>query len=66
MKENIELNAEAISLRKQFGEDVGSPIEIFSLLHNNEDLTIVFYPMGDRISGMCIKGWNNKIIGVNS
>ena len=66
MKENIELNAEAISLRKQFGEDAGSPIEIFSLLQNNEDLTTVFYPMSDRISGMCIRDGNNKIIGVNS
>jgi Zn-dependent peptidase ImmA (M78 family) len=66
MKENIELNAEAISLRKQFGEDAGSPIEIFSLLQNNGDLTIVFYPMSDRISGMSIRDGNNQIIGVNS
>ncbi len=66
MKEKIELNAEAISLRKQFGEDVQSPIDIFSLLHNNEDLTIVFYPMSSRVSGMCIRDENNKIVGINS
>ena len=66
MKEKIELNAEAIRLRKQFGEDMESPIDIFSLLHNNEDLTIVFYPMSDRVSGMCIRDGTNKIISVNS
>ena len=66
MKEKIELNGEAISLRKDFGEDVDSPIDIFSLIHNNDDLTIVFYPMSNRVSGMCIRDGKNKIIGVNS
>jgi Zn-dependent peptidase ImmA (M78 family) len=66
MKERIELNAEAISLRKQFGEDIYSPIDIFSILHSNEDLTIVFYPMGIRVSGICIREGNNKLIGINS
>jgi len=66
MKQEIELNAEAINLRKRFGEDAESPIDIFPLLHNNEDLTIVFYPMSSRVSGMCIRDGNNKIIGINS
>jgi Zn-dependent peptidase ImmA (M78 family) len=46
--------------------NVGSPIDIFSLIHNNDDLTIVFYPMSNRVSGMCIRDGKNKIIGVNS
>lgn len=66
MKEKIELNAEAISLRKYFGEDINSPIALFSLLHNHEDLTIVLYPMSERVSGICIRDGTNKIIGVNS
>ena len=66
MKEKIELNGEAISLRKAFGEGMDSPIDIFSLIHNNDDLTILFYPMSSRVSGMCIKDGKNKIIGVNS
>lgn len=66
MKEKIEINAEAIRLRRRFGEDVKSPLDIFSLLHNSDNLTIVFYPMSDRVSGMCIRDGNNKIIGVNS
>lgn len=66
MKEKIELNSEAIHLRKSLGEDARSPIDIFSLIHNNKDLTIVFYPMSSRLSGMCIRDGNNKIIGINS
>jgi len=66
LKEKIELNSEAISLRKEFGEDANSPIDIFSLIHNNDDLTIVFYPMSSRVSGICIRDVSNKIIGVNS
>lgn len=66
MKEKIEINAEAVSLRKQLGEDIDSPIDIFSLLHNSKDLTIVFYPMSDRVSGMCIRDGNNRVIGINS
>jgi Zn-dependent peptidase ImmA (M78 family) len=66
LKEKIELNSEAIILRKEFGEDTNSPIDIFSLIHNNDNLTIVFYPMSSRVSGICIRDGKNKIIGVNS
>jgi len=66
MKEKIEINSEAISLRKQFGEDIYSPIDIFSILHSDEDLTVVFYPMSNRLSGLCIRDGNDKIIGINS
>jgi Zn-dependent peptidase ImmA (M78 family) len=66
LKKKIELNSEAINLRKDFGEDQNSPIDIFSLIHNNDDLTIVFYPMSSSVSGICIRDGKNKIIGVNS
>lgn len=66
MKEKIELNAEALSLRNKLGEDARSPIDIFALLHNSVDLTIVFYPMSSGVSGMCILDGGNKIIGINS
>ena len=66
MKEKIELNSEAVILRKKFGEDSNSPIDVFSFIHNNDDLTIVFYPMSNRMSGICIRDGENKIIGINS
>ncbi|MFA5468431.1 MAG: ImmA/IrrE family metallo-endopeptidase [Sphaerochaetaceae bacterium] len=66
MREKIELNAEALSLRNQLGVDSRSPIDVFALLHNNPDLTLVFYPMSSGVSGICILDGINKIIGINS
>jgi Zn-dependent peptidase ImmA (M78 family) len=66
MKEKIQINAEALDLRKILGEDVYSPVDIFSLLSSVEDMTVVFYPMGDQFSGMCLRDGKNKIIGINS
>lgn len=66
MKEKIQINSDAINLRKYFGEDMYSPIDIFSMLSTSEDLTVVFYPMSERISGLCIRDKNNKLIGINS
>ena len=66
MKEKIDLNAEALYLRKRLGEDAYSPIDIFSLIGDSDDLTVLFYPMSQRISGMCIRNEKNKLIGINS
>lgn len=56
----------ALSLRKEFGEDTASPIDIFALAYTIEKLSIVYYPMGNNLSGVCIKGIGNNIIAVNS
>lgn len=66
MKEKIEINSDAIELRRYFGEDSYSPLDIFSMLKNSEDLTVVFYPMSERISGMSIRNGNIKLIAINS
>lgn len=66
MKEIIEINSDAISLRKYFGEDAYSPIDIFSMISNNAELTVVFYPMSERISGICVRDEKNKLIAINS
>ncbi|MCL4517222.1 MAG: ImmA/IrrE family metallo-endopeptidase [Firmicutes bacterium] len=66
MREKIEINSEAITLRKYFGEDAYSPIDVFSVLNNSEDITVVFYPMSERISGMSIRDGKVKLIAINS
>ena len=61
------LMTKAAMLRKKFGEDDSSPIDIFAIAQSVEGLTMVFYPMGDNLSGMCIKGQDNKcVIAINS
>lgn len=66
MIDKLELCTKALSLRKELGEDTASPIDIFSLAHTIPQLTQVFYPMGDHLSGMCIKNDGNSVIAINS
>jgi len=66
MKDKIELNSEAVMLRKRYGEDPMSPLDIFALLERMDNITLVFYPFSERISGICVKLENDKLIAVNS
>lgn len=66
MIDKLDLCTKALSLRKELGEDITSPIDIFALAHTIPQLTLVFYPMGDHLSGMCIKNDGNPVIAVNS
>lgn len=59
--------AKAVKLRKALGEDSSSPVDVFALAQTMEKLTIVRYPMGENISGMCVKGKSGECtIAVNS
>ena len=64
--DKFDLWKKVISLREEFGVDTKSPIDIFALLYKINYLTIVFYPMGDKLSGMCIRDQLNKVIAINS
>ena len=66
MIDKLNLCTKALGLRKELGEDTTSPIDIFSLAHTITQLTLVFYPMGDHLSGMCIKNDGNPVIAINS
>lgn len=67
MIDYAKLMTQAALLRKRLDEDSSSPVNIFALAQRIEGLTIVYYPMGDNLSGMCIKGQdNNNIIAINS
>ena len=48
MIDYADLMTKAERLRKQFGEDNNSPIDIFSLAQGIETLTIVYYPLGNQ------------------
>lgn len=62
-----ELSYQANELRKRFGEDLSSPVEVFSILQSQENLTLVFYPFSARISGMCMRMHSGEqLIAINS
>jgi Zn-dependent peptidase ImmA (M78 family) len=66
MRSVNEIDSMAVNLRKELGEDSMSPIDIFSIAKTMENLTIVLYPLGTNISGMCIKGNETNLIAINS
>lgn len=67
MIDYVDLMIKAERLRKQFGEDNHSPVDIFALAQGIEKLTLVYYPMGDTISGLCVKGTDERCtIALNS
>lgn len=66
MKEKIELNFEAVRLRKHLGEDPMSPLDIFAILGRLDNFTLIFYPFSERISGMSIKLEHDMVMAINS
>lgn len=66
MMDKLDLNSKAQELRIKFGEDPNSPIDIFKIVTQINGLTIVQYPLGENISGICIKDNITKFIAVNS
>ena len=62
-----DIMTKSIKLRTKLGEDANSPIDIFALAQDIEQLTIVYYPMGENLSGICLKGASgNNVIAINS
>ncbi|MDV0445402.1 hypothetical protein MmiAt1_09790 [Methanimicrococcus sp. At1] len=66
MKNNTDLNEEALYLRKEFGIDFTSPVDIFSLIGNLDSMTTILYPFSNNISGISIKIESERIIAINS
>ena len=59
MRDRIKLNSFAVELRRDWELNPYSPIDLFSIvLSKLPDLTIVFYPMSENTSGLCIKNIN--------
>ena len=64
---NEDLSGEAAVLRKRLGVDASSPIDAIRLAGDAiPNLTVVHYPFGTGISGMCIKGDGSSVIAINS
>lgn len=68
IKVNMKMDerSKAEVLRRELGEDNNSPIDIFSIINSLDYTTTVFYPMGDSLSGLCMKDEKNIVIGINS
>ncbi len=66
MKSRTELDYLATKLRKLLGADISGPIDLFTLVLNKDDITLVFYPFEENVSGMCVKKARMIVINSNS
>lgn len=68
MRSHQELNSLALKTRRMLGEDGYSPIDIFALVNGwtEKRITIVRYPLSQRISGMCTRIDQDVVICINS
>ena len=66
MRSELELNNLAIKLRKRWGEDDYSPIDVFTLVSLQDSITLITMEMPSSMSGMCVKTESEIIIAVNS
>lgn len=64
--DKIEIWKKASSLRRSFGEDAASPVSLSAFVYSIKGLSIVYYPMGEHLSGMCVKDKDSSVIAVNS
>ena len=68
MKSEQELNSLALKTRRSWGEDSYSPIDIFAIVNGEQDMhiTVLKYPLSERISGMCTKVDDDYLVCINS
>ena len=63
---NLKLYRCAEHTRKKLGGNDSSPIDIFAVVQNIDNLSLVLYPFNEHISGMCIRIKDDAVIAINS
>jgi Zn-dependent peptidase ImmA (M78 family) len=67
MKKQHEPSQLAEDLRREWGIDNYAPIDIFNIVNENmPNLTLIFSPLDDKISGCCSKIYKEQVILINS
>ncbi len=67
MKEYYEISQLAEDLRREWGIDNYSPIDIFSIVNEKmPKLTLILFPLNEKISGCCSKINDDQLIFINS
>lgn len=64
LSDNIDY--EAVKQRDEFGVGEYAPIDFDSILLLQNDITLLSFPMGDKVCAICVKDESNKVIAVNS
>lgn len=62
MVDKQEISTKALKLRYELGIDGMSPIDVSTLAHSIQELTLAYYPLPDEISGACYKGESGSML----
>ena len=54
--DRLVLQRRALNVREYFGVDDNSPMDLVALVATNSEITLVFYPFKEEISGVCTIG----------
>jgi len=66
VKPAIELNSHALRLRRQLGEDQSSPVSVINLISRIPNVSLMYFPLGSGVSGICIRAGEENLIAINS
>lgn len=66
MSSNLQNAYRADEVRANFGKDNLTPLDVFGLARTIPRLSTMLYPLGDNISGMCVKHEHFSLIVVNA
>ena len=62
----LDISNKAASFRQQHGIELNGPIDILAIAQSINNLTIVFYPMKNSLSGLCNSSLKHPLIAINS
>ena len=60
------IDYEAVKQRNEFGIGEYAPIDFDSILLSQREITLLSFPMEDKVCAICAKDDSNKVIAVNS
>lgn len=64
--DKMQLRTQAEQIRHQWGIDLTSPVDIFACVKRIDNVTLISYPFGENVSGICAKSQKSSVIAVNS
>lgn len=66
MINKYEIEKDASHLRRTLGVGANDPIDVFNIAKQIPKLSVMHYPLGNEISGICIKSEKYNLIAINS
>lgn len=64
--DTMKLRTYAEQVRFKWGKDSTSPIDMFAAVRQIKTVTLVLYPFGENISGICVKSPASAVLAINS